>query len=57
MNNSLLIDKWPKIKFEELENIEVEGVLAGFYKSFFSVLNLPENTVRIFSSIMTSEQT
>lgn len=47
------IDKWPKISFDELENLEVEGSTTRLmYRSFFKVLRLPETIVRAFLTVL-----
>lgn len=51
-----LIDEWPRINFEELENLEVEeGIIKIFYKSFFVVLRAPEIVIRSFFTLLTEE--
>ncbi|MBI1919053.1 hypothetical protein HYS29_00485 [Candidatus Microgenomates bacterium] len=48
-----LIDEWPKVSFEEIENIEIEDrTVRIFYKSFFGILHLPETTIKAFWTIL-----
>lgn len=47
------IDEWPDLSFDQIENIEIEdSSLRLFYKSFFQMLRLPENTVKAFIAIL-----
>lgn len=47
--------EWPKISFDEMEKVNVDNVPARvFYKSFFSVLRLPQTIFEEFCFLMTS---
>lgn len=49
------INEWPKISFEEIEDIEIEDkTIRIFYKSFFGILHLPETAARAFWTILSS---
>lgn len=53
MKNDQLFDEWPKVSFEQIENIEIENkAMRLFYKSFFGILRLPESTLRAFVTLL-----
>lgn len=47
------ISEWPRVSFEEIENIEIEDrTIRIFYKSFFGILHLPETAIRALWTIL-----
>lgn len=52
-----LIDEWPNLSFDAIENIEIESKsMRIFYQSFFKLLRLPENAAKAFYTILTKEE-
>lgn len=47
------IDEWPTVSFDEFENIKIEeGIVRVFYKSFFSILLLPQKIIHAFIAVL-----
>lgn len=46
------LDQWPKVSFDELENIEIKNPPTRiFYKSFFVLFFLPEKIFKSFEKL------
>ncbi|MCL6096714.1 MAG: hypothetical protein M1444_03495 [Patescibacteria group bacterium] len=46
---------WPRISFEELENLEVEGIIPNMmYKSLIFFIRIPEKTASSFITLLKS---
>lgn len=53
MEKDQLFDEWPKVSFEQIENIEIDNkAMRLFYRSFFGILRLPESTIRAFITLL-----
>ncbi|GEM_PF-2784164 len=49
--NKALIDYWPRISFEEIENVQEDGISSVFYHTVLSFLCFPQRTVASFVTL------
>lgn len=55
MENQAPFFEWPEISFKEIENVKVDNAPTRiFYKSFFTVLRLPQTIIEEFRFLMTA---
>jgi len=47
------IEEWPRVSFEEISSCQEEGAVGVFYKSFFSLLRLPETVISSLFTLFT----
>lgn len=56
MNNTPLLDEWPKISFDELDAAEIDFRPARIlYKSLIFLFFFPERTIHAFLTVWKSE--
>lgn len=56
MEQTSLIDSWPKISFEAIEKTDIDNQAAElFYASFFSLMHFPKTVVQSFWSLLRSK--
>ena len=55
-DSTAFIDEWPKVSFDEIEGLEIEGDnLRIFYQSFFHLLHVPERIFLSFKTLFAEE--
>lgn len=47
------LEEWPKLSFDEIENIQIDKApVRFFYKSFFGVLKFPQTIIHAFITLL-----